>query len=151
MSPYISFCLYVHASFTVDTETDSVAPLSSELCHDHQFGVGQALPKPFRARAPTMERVGSIKRSHHGSLRRKPSEHGSSATTPTTPTMPHGRPVVVRYSVRKASITPSLKQIQQILVREVRLQYNITLTLCDICTHKRSLTTSRSFQVWGNK
>ena len=35
---------------------------------------------------------------------------------------PQGRPVIVRYSTassRKASITPSLKQIQQYLIREV--------------------------------
>ncbi len=37
---------------------------------------------------------------------------------------PQGRPVIVRYSTassRKASITPSLKQIQQYLIREVSI------------------------------
>ena len=43
---------------------------------------------------------------------------GSNAST-ITGTPINARPVVVRYSMRKASITPSLRQIQQILLKEV--------------------------------
>lgn len=45
---------------------------------------------------------------------------------------PQGRPVIVRYSTastRKASITPSLKQIQQYLIREVSTPHSFSPAL----------------------
>ena len=55
---------------------------------------------------------------------------------------PQGRPVIVRYSTassRKASITPSLKQIQQYLIREVSTPHSFlkhyAMTANMVCRH----------------
>ena len=72
----------------------------SPSCHRHRLSMEHPV-------APT----GS--RRYPNPLRRQFSEQ-------TMNCQPGGRPVVVRYSLRRASITPSLKHIQQILVKEVR-------------------------------